>query len=89
VAAGWVLPGPGGELALGGHKNTFTEIIGRHRPFGGTPSADIHSRAYTSEGDTPDYVYELDGDALTKPSGSLMTYSGRSTTPRFVVAETP
>ena len=54
-----------GELELFGHKNTFTEIIGRHRPFGGEPSAEICSRAYTSEGDTLDYVYELDGDTLT------------------------
>lgn len=54
-----------GELELFGHTNTFTEIIGRHRPFGGEPSAEIHSRAYTSEGDTLDYVYELDGDTLT------------------------
>ena len=54
-----------GELELFGHKNAFTEIIGRHRPFGGEPSAEIHSRAYTSEGDTLDYIYELDGDTLT------------------------
>jgi len=43
-----------GELELFGHKNKFTEIIGRHRPFGGEPSAEIHSRVYTSEGDTLD-----------------------------------
>jgi hypothetical protein len=54
-----------GELELFGHKNTFTEIIGRHRPFGGRSSVEIHSRVYTSEGDTLDYVYELEGDALT------------------------
>jgi hypothetical protein len=54
-----------GELELFGHKNTFTEIIGRHRPFGGDSSVEIHSRVYTSEGDTLDYVYELDGDTLT------------------------
>ena len=28
-------------------------------------SAEIHSRVYTSEGDTLDYVYELDSDTLT------------------------
>ncbi|MGH2381558.1 MAG: hypothetical protein ACRDG7_10105 [Candidatus Limnocylindria bacterium] len=54
-----------GELELYGHHNTFTEIIGRERPFGGAPSDDIKSRTYTSEGDTLDYVYELDGDTLT------------------------
>jgi hypothetical protein len=54
-----------GELELYGHHNNFTEIIGRERPFGGEPSADIKSRNYTAEGDTLDYVYELDGDTLT------------------------
>ncbi len=54
-----------GELALFGHHNTFTEIIGREKPFGGVPSADVKSRTYTAEGDTLDYVYELDGDTLT------------------------
>ncbi|MGH2382050.1 MAG: hypothetical protein ACRDG7_12635 [Candidatus Limnocylindria bacterium] len=54
-----------GELELFGHRNTFTEIIGREKPFGGEPSTDIKSRTYTSEGDTLDYVYDLDGDTLT------------------------
>jgi hypothetical protein len=54
-----------GELTLYGHHNAFTEIIGRERAFGGEPSADIRSRSYTAEGDTLDYVYELDGDTLT------------------------
>jgi hypothetical protein len=54
-----------GELELIGHKNAFTELIGRHRPFGHVPSVEIHSRVYTSEGDTLDYVYELDGDTMT------------------------
>jgi hypothetical protein len=43
----------------------FTEAIGRERPFGGEPSVDIKSRVYTAEGDTVDYVYELEGDSLT------------------------
>jgi hypothetical protein len=54
-----------GELDVFGHHNHFTEIIGRLRPFGGAPSADIMSRVYTAEGDTLDYVYELDGETLT------------------------
>jgi hypothetical protein len=29
-----------GDLELFGHKKTFTEIIGRRRPFGGEPSAE-------------------------------------------------
>lgn len=54
-----------GELELFGHHNTFTEIIGRERRFGGESSADIKSRTYTAEGDTLDYVYELDSDTFT------------------------
>jgi hypothetical protein len=61
---GWFLVQVG-ELELHGHRNRFTEIIGRERPFAGEPSADIKSRTYTSEGDTLDYVYELAGDTLT------------------------
>ena len=54
-----------GELELYGHRNTFTEIIGRERPFGGESSDDIKARTSSAEGDTLDYVYELDGDTLT------------------------
>lgn len=54
-----------GELDLYGHRSVFTELIGRIKPFGGEPSDDIASRVYTSEGDTLDYVYEIDGDTLT------------------------
>ena len=54
-----------GELDVFGHRNRFTEIIGRECQFGGEPSADIRSRVYTSEGETLDYVHELVGDTLT------------------------
>jgi hypothetical protein len=53
-----------GELELFGHRNKFTEMIGRTRPFGEEPSSEIRSRVYTAEGDTLDYVYELVGDKL-------------------------
>lgn len=72
-----------GELELFGHSNRFTEIIGRERPFGGEPSADIKSRTYTAEGDTLDYVYEMDGDTLTirgGQRGSEARYTGRFST---------
>lgn len=59
-----------GELDLYGHRNVFTEVIGRLKPFGGDPSEHIASRVYTSEGDTLDYVYELEGDELTIWGGS-------------------
>ena len=41
-----------------------TEIIGHLKPFGEDPSADIHSRAYDAEGNTFDYIYEIEGDTL-------------------------
>lgn len=68
-----------GELELFGHHNTFTEIIGRERPFEGEPSADVKSRSYTAEGDTLDYAYELAGDTLTiwgGERGSPASYTG-------------
>jgi hypothetical protein len=48
------------------NENKGMEIIGRERPFGATePSEAIKSRYYGSQGETLDYVYELDGDTLT------------------------
>src|SRR5215216_6393258 len=41
------------------------EIIEHERPFGTDPSEDIKSRFYDNIGDTLDYLYELEGDALT------------------------
>ena len=35
------------------------------RPFGQEQSEDIWSRVYDTQGNTLDYVYELDGDILT------------------------
>jgi hypothetical protein len=48
-----------------GRKIKGIEIIGHLRPFGEGPSDDIKSRYYDSQGDTLDYVYELEGDTLT------------------------
>jgi hypothetical protein len=53
------------DLDHGGHKVRGLEIIGQLRPFGGEPGEDICSRYYGSEGETFDYVYELEGDTLT------------------------
>lgn len=53
-----------GDLHLFGHHNRFIEIVGRERPFGGQQSLEIKARTYTSEGDTLDYIYELNGDTL-------------------------
>jgi hypothetical protein len=48
-----------------GHKVAGIEVIGHERPFGEAPSEHVKSRAYSSTGDTLDYVYELEGDTLT------------------------
>jgi hypothetical protein len=52
-------------LEQDGEQIKGIEIIGHERPFGAEPSQDIASRFYDSVGNTLDYVYELDGDALT------------------------
>jgi hypothetical protein len=41
------------------------EIVGHLRPFGEPPSEEIRSRFYDNQGNTLDYVYELEGDTLT------------------------
>lgn len=49
-----------------GHPIKGIEIIGQEWAFGAPePSEDIKSRFYSSDGQTLDYVYELDGDTLT------------------------
>ncbi len=40
------------------------EVISHVQPFGEAPSPEIRSRAYSSIGETLDYVYEVDGDTL-------------------------
>ena len=53
------------ELEQFGQNIKGIEIIGRLRPFGGSPSDDVVSRFYDNMGNTLDYVYELAGDTLT------------------------
>ncbi len=54
------------DMNHAGHPVKGIELIGHERLFGATESsADIKSRFYDSEGNTLDYVYELDGDTLT------------------------
>jgi hypothetical protein len=48
-----------------GRRVRGIEVIGYERPFGEAPGEDIRSRFYDSEGNTLDYVYELEGDVLT------------------------
>ncbi|GBF07303.1 hypothetical protein DAERI_130133 [Deinococcus aerius] len=54
------------DLMHDGRPIRGIEIIGHLYPFGGEPSADIHTRVYSyTDGMTLDYVYELEGDTLT------------------------
>ena len=53
------------DLEHRGQKIKGIEIIGHERPFAAEPSEEIKSRFYSSAGDTLDYVYELEGYALT------------------------
>ncbi|MFC7403782.1 hypothetical protein [Georgenia alba] len=52
------------ELEQFGQPITGFEVIGNLRPFGEAPSEHVHSRFYDSQGNTLDYVYEIDGDTL-------------------------
>ncbi|GIK67430.1 MAG: hypothetical protein BroJett018_52240 [Chloroflexota bacterium] len=54
------------EIHHGGHAINGMEVIGHERLFGAEESSpDIKSRFYDSEGNTLDYVYEIEGDTLT------------------------
>lgn len=64
----------GRTLPARGPQNTFTEIIGRGKPFGGEPSADVKSRAFVGK-------FDSTGDVLagswTWPGGGYSTPSTR------------
>jgi hypothetical protein len=67
------------DLEQHGQRIKGIEIIGHERPFGAEPSEDIKSRFYDNLGDTLDYVYELEGDALkiwAGEKGSPAYYEG-------------
>jgi hypothetical protein len=54
------------DLVQFGERHQGIEIIGREKPFGAeTPGDDIKSRFYDDQGNTLDYVYEMEGDVLT------------------------
>ena len=46
------------------------EVIGNLHPFGEPVGEDLASRFYDSQGNTFDYVYELEGDTLTIWAGA-------------------
>lgn len=53
------------DMTLHGHAVKGLEVIGHLRPFGEELSPDIRSRFYDTEGNTLDYVYEVEGRTLT------------------------
>ena len=54
------------DLKHEGYPVKGIEVIGRERLFGaGAPGEDITSRVYDNQGNTLDYVYELEGATLT------------------------
>lgn len=53
------------DLQQSGQNIRGLEIIGHEKPFGSRASTDIKSRFYDSQGNTFDYVYEIDEDTLT------------------------
>jgi hypothetical protein len=68
------------ELEHDGNRIRGMEIIGHIRPFGREPSEDVMSRFYDAQGNTFDYVYEIEGDTLTiwgEERGSPAYYQGR------------
>lgn len=58
------------DLEQFGQKVEGFEVIGNLRPFGEPAGEDLASRFYDSQGNTFDYVYELDGDTLTIWAGA-------------------
>ena len=64
------------DFIHGGHHIKGLEVIGHLQPFGEPPSPDIHSRFYDTQGNTFDYVYELDGD-------TLMIWGGQRGSPAY------
>ena len=58
------------DLEQYGQRVTGFEVIGHLHPFGEPVSKEITSRFYDSQGNTFDYVYELDGDILTIWAGA-------------------
>lgn len=54
------------EIEHAGNRTQGIEVIGRLKPFGAKePGEDVVSRFYDDQGNTFDYVYELEGDTLT------------------------
>lgn len=69
------------DFERGGHSIKGIEIIGHELNFGEEPSAEIKSRVYSFlDGMTLNYIYEMDGDALT-------IWAGEKNSPAFYKGE--
>ncbi len=64
------------DFVHGGRQIKGMEIIGHVAPFSEPPSPDVKSRFYDTEGNTFDYVYELEGD-------TLMIWGGEKGSPAY------
>lgn len=53
------------DIFLFGNHVKAVEYIGHLHPFGQDLSEDIYSRVYDTQGNTLDYVYEMEDDVLT------------------------
>lgn len=53
------------DLVQDGQRIQGMEVIGHLRPFGEQPDPVLRSRFYDSQGNTLDYVYRMDGRALS------------------------
>lgn len=53
------------NITVFGDNVKAVEYIGHLHPFGQDPSEDIYSRVYDTQGNTLDYVYEMEDDTLT------------------------
>lgn len=59
------------DLVQDGQVIKGIELIGHTQAFGAEPSPEIQSRIYDNNGNTFDYVYEVDGDTLTIWAGAV------------------
>lgn len=64
------------ELEQYGQQIIGLEVIGHVHAFGEDASEDVHSRFYDNQGNTLDYVYELQGN-------TLMIWAGEKGSPAF------
>ena len=69
------------DLVQNGRRIKGLEVIGHERPFGAAPSEEIKSRFYDSEGNTLDYVYEVNDD------GSLTIWGGEKGSPAYCTSK--